>query len=275
MTFAVGLLYVILSKEARFLSKESYTHGIDFLGSRQGSWLLRRIGIPNRYGVRGYAGGDKWCNDCIDFQEDRKVAESGLAFLQLLDAKVDIEPRPRIFLTEAERNKADNRWGGINSKKKRIIIAPGGGFPQKCWGDERFSQLTKLLLHQKNHLVLVIGAKEDRSRIHGSDQKFVSRFHNLCGTLTLRESAALVSRADFVITNSSLCMHLAGAFKIPALTLLGEWYESAKTHHQQWGYPESLILGKECSEGRRNPASPKDALSAIKNHTPALFQSTE
>ena len=40
-------------------------------------------------------------------------------------------------------------------------------------------------------------------------------------------------------------MHLAGAFEVPSLTLLGDWYESAKLHHNQWGYPESIIKGKE------------------------------
>ena len=63
--------------------------------------------------------------------------------------------------------------------------------------------------------------------------------------LSLRESAAMVSQSDFVITNTSLCMHLAGAFKVPSLTLLGDWYESTKLHHKQWGYPESTIKGKE------------------------------
>ena len=68
---------------------------------------------------------------------------------------------------------------------------------------------------------------------------------NLCGSLSLRESAAMVSQSDFVITNTSLCMHLAGAFEVPSLTLLGDWYDSAKLHHQQWGYPEGKVLGKE------------------------------
>ena len=55
----------------------------------------------------------------------------------------------------------------------------------------------------------------------------------------------MVSLADYVICNSSLCMHLAGAFKVPALTLLGEWYDSKILHEKQWGYPESMVLGKE------------------------------
>ena len=272
-TFLKGLNYVLFSREARYVRRQKYSHGIDVLGSRQGSWLLKRTGIPNRYGVRGYAGGDTWCTDCIDFREDRKVAEAGLAFLEFFDEKIEIEPRPRLFLTQTEMKEAENRWGERKSESKRIIIAPGGGFPEKCWGNERFSELTKFLLKQNNHQVYIIGSKEDRSRIHLPDAENGSRFDNLCGTVTLRDSAALVAMADFVITNTSLCMHLAGAFKIPTLTLLGEWYDSAKTHHQQWGYPECLILGKECSEGRTKVASPKEALRVVGKHSSLFFHS--
>ena len=61
--------------------------------------------------------------------------------------------------------------------------------------------------------------------------------------------------SDFVITNSSLSMHLAGAFKIPSLTLLGECYESANLHKTQWGYPEGQVLGKEKKIGKNRIAS--------------------
>ena len=96
-TFLEGLTYVLCSREARYIKRQKYTHGIDVLGSRQGSWLLKRAGIKNRYGVRGYAGGDTWCTDFIDFREDRNVAETGLEFLKLLGSNEKIEPRPRIF----------------------------------------------------------------------------------------------------------------------------------------------------------------------------------
>ena len=55
-TFLEGLLYVLFSKESRYISCKKFTHGIDMLGSRQGSWLMRRAKIPNRLGVKGYAG---------------------------------------------------------------------------------------------------------------------------------------------------------------------------------------------------------------------------
>ena len=244
-TFLEGLLYVLFSKESRYLTSNKFTHGIDILGSRQGSWLMRRAKIPNRFGVKGYAGGENWCTKYIDFNEQRRVAEAGLEFLKLMDTKVEIDPRPTIYLTKNEVAEAEVAWGKKSESTKRIIIAPGGGFPEKCWGDQNFSHLTNLLLKNKNYQICIIGSEEDKNRISTNDS---FQLTNLCGKLSLRQSAAIVSVADFVVCNTSLCMHLAGAFKIPALTLLGEWYDSAELHQKQWGYPESTIKGKELNQ---------------------------
>jgi len=244
-TFFEGLLYVLFSKESRYISAKKFTHGIDILGSRQGAWLMRRAKIPNRFGVKGYAGGDNWCTKYINFKEDRKVAEAGLKFIELLNSKVEIDPRPTIFLTKNEVAEAEAVWGEKPESKKRIILAPGGGFSEKCWGDENFSHLINLLLKNKDYQLCIIGSNEDKSRISANDS---SQLTNLCGKLSLRQSAAMVSLADFVVCNTSLCMHLAGAFKIPALTLLGEWYDSTELHQKQWGYPESTIKGKELNQ---------------------------
>ena len=259
-TFLEGLMYVLLSKEAQFITTRQFTHGIDVLGSRQGSWLMRRAKIPNRFGVKGYAGGESWCTKYLDFKEERKVAEAGLKFLELLNANVGIDPRPTIFLTKNEVAEAEAVWGEKSESNKRIILAPGGGFSEKCWGDQNFSHLINLLLKNKNYQICIIGSEEDKNRISSNNK---TQLANHCGKLSLRQSAAMVSLADFVVCNTSLCMHLAGAFKVPALTLLGEWYESAELHQKQWGYPESTVKGKELKGLRNHICSVSEAYELI------------
>jgi len=259
-TFLEGLLYVFLSKESQYISSKKFTHGIDVLGSRQGAWLLRRAKIPIRFGVKGYAGGDNWCTKYIDFKEERKVAEASLEFLKLMNVEVEIDSRPNIYLTENETTEAEASWGERSESKKRIVLAPGGGFSEKCWGDQNFSHLTNLLLKNENYQICIIGSIEDKNRISANDPSHVT---NLCGVLSLRQSAAMVSLADFVVCNTSLCMHLAGAFKIPALTLLGKWYDSAELHHKQWGYPESTVKGKELKACRNQTCSVSEAYELI------------
>ena len=259
-TFLEGLLYVLFSRESRYITKKKFTHGIDVLGSRQGAWLLRRAKIPNRYGVKGYAGGDNWCHHCIPFRENSKVAEASLGFLHLLGFDTVIESRPEIFLHDHELSTAESQWGQRNPSEKRIVIAPGGGFPEKCWGDENFTELTKLLIGNTGFNLCTVGSMADRDRVKVEQ---TTKIKNFCGELNLRQSAALVSKADFVFSNSSLCMHLAGAFKIPSTILLGEWYESASLHQKQWGYPESLVLGKEIREGKKKISEPHKVLMTL------------
>lgn len=248
-TFFEGLLYIFFSKEAQFLRKQKYTHGIDVLGSRQGSWLLRRSRIPHRFGVRGYAGGDKTCEKCVDFVENCKVAESALAFLPLLGGQEKVDSKPILSLESKELEEADKIWGTPTKGSKRIIIAPGAGFPEKTWGDERFTKLVEILYNRTKHKIRIIGSIEDRKRIDFDlSSPKEPRLLNYCGNLSLRQSAALVSRSDFVISNSSIAMHWAGSFQIPSITILGECYESVKLHQRQWGHPNGIVLGKETLE---------------------------
>ena len=219
-------LYILFSQQVKFIKDKKFNQGVDVLGSRQGAWLMLRAGIKNRFGVKGYAGGERWCKKFINFDHNRHVAQSAVEFLSLFGSKQIIEPRPQIFLTQQEKENAKIIWGEKHSTTKRIVIAPGGGFPEKCWGNKNFCELTKLLLREKKFQICILGSDEDRHRIQSEINSGNKRIQNLCGSLQLRQSAALVSQADFVFTNSSLCMHLAGAFKIPSITLLGEWYES-------------------------------------------------
>ena len=40
-------------------------------------------------------------------------------------------------------------YGQIITGRKRVIIAPGGGFQEKCWGDHNFNRLIDLLVKEK------------------------------------------------------------------------------------------------------------------------------
>lgn len=264
-TFAEGILYLLLSGETRRIASLKFTHGIDVLGSRQGSWLLARARVKHRFGVKGYAGGDTWCEDSVNFNEDRNVAGAALSFLPLLGSDIKVDTRPRIQLLKEELDKAEKEWTKHQIRGKRIVLAPGGGFTEKLWGDDRFSQLVKKLAEHRTYKFCILGSEEDRQRIQIPQNINGQSITNFCGKFSLRESAAMVSNADFVITNSSFCMHLAGSFKVPSITLLGKWYENADLHHTQWGYPEGLVLGKGDSRKSNGICSVDEAYDAILN----------
>ena len=164
-TYLEGLFYVLFSKESQFLFKQNFTHGIDVLGSRQGAWLFQRSRIPFRFGVRGYAGGDKSCTKCVEFIANRRVIETALAFIPLLGGKEKVDPRPILSLNKNDLIEAEQTWGKKTEQSKRIIIAPGAGFPEKSWGNENFTNLVDIIYKQTNYKIGIIGSNEDRSRI--------------------------------------------------------------------------------------------------------------
>ena len=262
-TFLEGMLYILLSKEVRILRKKDFSHGIDVLGSRQGSWLLLRAGIPNGYGVKGYAGGHNWCKAHIEFKEDQNVAQAALKFLGLMNADCDVEPRPKILLSDEEIKWGERRWEENNAKGKRIVIAPGAGFPEKNWGNDHYTALGKMIADRTSHQVLIVGDAGDRDKIKLSGTVEGKNVKCLCGETSIRETAAIIRASNLTITNSSVAMHLAAAFEIPTIVCLGNAYDSANLHHSQWGYPESTILGKEVSQHKNQLPKANDIFDLV------------
>jgi heptosyltransferase-2 len=78
----------------------------------------------------------------------------------------------------------------------------------------------------------------------------------------LRESFAIIGGAKLVICNSSMAMHAAAAFRRPTVVLLGAQFPSAAQHHRQWGYPETVILGRE--HDHQEVFSPEEAAERIR-----------
>jgi ADP-heptose:LPS heptosyltransferase len=241
-----ALGFALLSAETKTLRKLQIDVGIDVLGSGFGSLLLICAGIPFRLGVRGYAGGETAVQAVVDYSPDVHVGRQALRFAEILGCPELPENRPQIFL-----EKPVQRHGGI-------VIAPGAGAPDKAWPGDYFVELATSL---QDCEIIVIGSVTDHpladriSRRHG-------KARNTAGRLSLRESFALIAGSKLVICNSSMPMHVAAAFCRPCVTLLGEAVESASLHYRQWGYPETVMLGRD--ESHRQIFTPEEASAKVR-----------
>ncbi|MFB2935448.1 glycosyltransferase family 9 protein [Aerosakkonemataceae cyanobacterium BLCC-F154] len=258
--------YIVFSAESEEIKNRHFDIGIDILGSYFGSLLMMRAGILYRLGVRGYAGGHTAVQKYVEFNEYEQVGRSALRFAELLGATELPECRPQIFLSDKERELGEYRWSSNLEelqRPKRVIIGPGGGFVEKCWPLENYVELMKLLYSIDNLAVMIVGGKQDREAGNqlSNDFTFVQ---NLAGDLTLRETFALVAAADLVVCNSSMLMHVAAAFAVPAVVLLGDYFPSSKQHFAQWGYPGlSHIFGKEGD--RQEIYSPSEIIKIVRD----------
>jgi ADP-heptose:LPS heptosyltransferase len=255
-----AVAYLAGSPQVAELRRRQFDIGIDVLGSPFGSLLLMRAGIPWRVGVAGYAGGHTGVQQAIPYEPAEPVGRSALRIAELLGAREVPGLRPQIFLSPHETDEAERVWQThANAGQRRIVLAAGGGHPGRAWGVDRFVALAQLLERDTQAALAAIGSAADaaagaRMAAHGAV--------DLTGRTTLRQSMALISRADLVICNSSFAMHAAAATNVHAIVLLGEHYDSARDHAAQWGHgSQTTVLGRD----RDRPAvfEPADVLDVV------------
>jgi ADP-heptose:LPS heptosyltransferase len=239
-----ALHYLFRSPEVEALRNESFEVGIDVLGSPFGSLLLMRAGIPWRLGVKGYAGGHTGAHQVVHYNGSEHVGRASLRFAELLGCTSVMDWRPQVFLESDEIAAAHQVWtASCAASARRIIVAPGGGHPGRAWPANRFAALVSEVGADPGVRVAVIGGAGDASL---TAQVAGDRAIDLGGRLSLRESMALIATSHLVYSNSSIAMHAAAAFDIPAIVLLGNAYESARAHAAQWGHgPRTFILGRD------------------------------
>lgn len=236
-----ALVYIFGSEEVRALRARRFSVGIDVLGSPQGSLLMLRAGIPFRLGVRGYAGGHTACQKWTEFDANTNVRRAALDFAELLGAGPLPLERPRIFLDECERAKAEAAWqrhGGTGSQ--RVVVAPGGGFAEKCWAPEKFASLSADFA-ARGWAVTIVGGSGDK-RLAAKILERAPAAIDQTGATTLRETFALIERADLLLCNSSMAMHAGAALRKKVAAMLGPWYSDLEQHRRQWGYNSDFLM---------------------------------
>lgn len=262
-----SLRYIYASAEARNLAAQRFAVGIDILGSPQGSLLLLRAGIPFRLGVKGYAGGHTATQRQVIFDPREHVGRSALRFAEMLGCRRLPANRPQLFLSAAEKEKGQSLWNAA-ACAKRIVVGPGGGFAAKCWPTAHFAGLAARLSQRDDLSLAVLGGAQD-VEISRQIAAAGRNIANHAGQLSLRETFALVAASDLVLCNSSMLMHVAAAFAKPTVVLLGDYFDSASQHLQQWGYPGlTQVLGKDA--GCPNIYSVEAALAAVNALLPTL-----
>lgn len=264
-TFLEGLWYSLRSSQVKALRALRPVIGIDVLGSPEGAFLLMQAKIPYRCGVKGYAGGHSACQGYLDFDPTCHVSAFALRFLELLGKEnLGIAPRPQLYLIPQERQEAQKQWLSYEDGKRtlRIILAPGGGFPQKCWPLESFRVLLAKI-HKELEATVIIAGSSDEKPLGEFLKVLCPWVQNRVGVDPLRTSLALAEQADCIICNSSLMMHVGATFQKKTLVLLGAAFEDAQAHERLWSYPAThKVLGKTTAGGTL--PTPEQAWEAFK-----------
>lgn len=180
--------------------------------------LARLAGIPRRI---GFSGG--WSFLYTDTRPKPRTGHESDRLLALAD-----EPpgayRPQLRPTALDEDAVTTVLAetGLDGDVPFVAFAPGS-----IWGTKRWPYYPELAqrLAAKGMPVAVVGSPadfEEGSRIVAAvaaTQRVAGT--NTCGRLTLRQSAALIARAELLVTNDSAPLHLATAVGTPIVAVFG------------------------------------------------------
>jgi heptosyltransferase-2 len=125
---------------------------------------------------------------------------------------------PELFPSNGDIFKVNILLGKIDCDKM-ICIAPGSKWNTKKWTKENYSLLCeKLILNGYN--VILIGGKDDTVECEYIESHNEKVF-NLCGLLTINETAVVIKRASLLISNDSAPVHIASATGTAVIDIYG------------------------------------------------------
>jgi len=104
-----------------------------------------------------------------------------------------------------------------NISGKYIAIGVGAAHTTKRIPNEKIIAICE----QVNQKVILLGGPAEAKDGEGIAAKFPLRVINTCGKTTISETAALIERAEVVVTPDTGVMHIAAAFQRPIIVLWG------------------------------------------------------
>ena len=145
-------------------------------------------------------------------------------------------PASDLRLTQAETDAADDWIRRHASAHERLIaIAPGSKWDSKIWPEERFVEVVSQLVGEFRVFPIVLGGPEDRQK----GDRLITAWRtgaNAAGQLSVRESAAVLTKCDLYLGNDTGTMHLAAAVGTPCIAIfaaidwVGKWEPLGSGH---------------------------------------------
>ena len=214
-----------LKNVIKYLNAKKYDLVINLHARNFSSKIVKKI--KARWKInRSYSIREKYSDILIgsDHELDKSSIERDLDCLRA----IGIKPRdknPEIFITNEEVKWAEDFMlkQKINPLKKLIVIHPTTKNSYTDWGLDRFINLATQLINDHGHQVLACFPEQEQS----VSKLLIDQLKGIYVHVgSLRQSIALISKADLMIDNCSAPSHISSALKIKTLVLLGADYRN-------------------------------------------------
>ncbi len=216
---------------------------IDLQGLLRTGLMTLATGAPIRLGLETAREGSHWTTTHTIAHTGRDVA-AWERYLRVLDA---VGAERQFARTVFSLSEADHAFAAKQLQflpKPLIAVHPGARWETKRWPVEKFAELLRRATDQWDAGVVILGSpaeKPDAAKLfdlltkpeespaspgnaatqiqpaRGSRAFSTTRVLNLTGQTTLKQLAALLQRADAVVSNDSGPMHLAAGLGTPTL----------------------------------------------------------
>ncbi len=139
-------------------------------------------------------------------------------FIKGLGAEPDRPYEPEIWLTEEDVAFADELLKKLHIDKP-LVVAPFAQNRKRNWPAINWMKLVSMHTDQPVIICGVSGDKVEAEKIINLSGH--RNIHNLCGQTTIRQLAAIISKARVCVTCESAAAHIAAAVNVPHVVLLG------------------------------------------------------
>ncbi len=145
---------------------------------------------------------------------------------------------------------------GIRPGDPFVVLHPGSGGSARDWPAESFRALCRLLVEKRRLPVVVTGNDRETALAGSVAGAAPGKAVSLAGLLTLKEIAALCTRASLFVANSTGPIHIASAMGTP---VVGLYPQIPPMNPQRWGpyagrkrvlVPDRPVTCTECGRGR-------------------------
>lgn len=171
-------------------------------------------------GVNGSSKGlDFILTDAVHLPQNLHGVEARLSLIDQVGVTAE-NKTIEMFLTEQERTWAEIflRDNDIEGNTLLVGLHPGAQKTYKCWPTDNFVKLGNELIKKFNCVVIVTGNR-DEMLLANMVSSQINGAISFAGTLTLRQTAAIIEKMDIFIANDTGPMHIAYALRTPTIAL--------------------------------------------------------
>ncbi|SDP05297.1 glycosyltransferase family 9 protein [Selenomonas ruminantium] len=124
-------------------------------------------------------------------------------------------------ITDEAEKKVENMFSQLPQAEKRIALCVKGTFELKTWPKEYFVEVVDALAEHYDAAFFIVGAPNDRAYADEVIAAMHQPVMNFCGETSLVDLAAIIRKADLLITVDTGATHIAATTGVKMVTMYG------------------------------------------------------